>query len=222
MKTSTQTISAAIGRRTGEWTEAWILGALAAVLSLLASSGSAGALVLSPAAWQAGEWWRWVTHPFVHVSFYHMLLDAGAFLSLYGMLTGWSAMRRLSAVAVCVAGSALAAAMNAEFARYGLCGLSGAGHGLMALIGLHWWREGGDRVMRRMGVATLFAVAAKSAWEACTGHVLFEFLHFGSVGTPIAVCHLGGVVAGVIYGMGVAGMGPAPRRDAAYLEHVNL
>jgi hypothetical protein len=39
-------------------------------------------------------------------------------------------------------------------------------------------------------------VAGKSIWEATTGHVFFEWLHFGRLGTPIAVSHLGGVIGG--------------------------
>jgi hypothetical protein len=32
---------------------------------------------------QNGEWWRLLTHPFVHVTWYHLLLDGAAFLALY-------------------------------------------------------------------------------------------------------------------------------------------
>src|SRR3954453_19141298 len=41
------------------------------------------AFVFVPALVRNGEWWRVFTHPFVHVSLYHMLLDASAFFLVY-------------------------------------------------------------------------------------------------------------------------------------------
>src|SRR5438046_3274341 len=40
-----------------------------------------------------GEWWRLLTHPFVHVSWYHLLLDATGFLTLYASLLDKSVIR---------------------------------------------------------------------------------------------------------------------------------
>src|SRR5712671_432519 len=41
------------------------------------------ALVFLPAPVRNGEWWRVLAHPFVHVTWYHLLLDGSAFLLLY-------------------------------------------------------------------------------------------------------------------------------------------
>src|SRR6476659_2296856 len=35
-------------------------------------------MVFQPVAVRSGEWWRVLTHPFVHVTWYHLLLDATA------------------------------------------------------------------------------------------------------------------------------------------------
>jgi hypothetical protein len=43
-------------------------------------------LVFFPGSLASGEWWRLVTHPLVHVSWYHLLLDGAAFLMLYAEL----------------------------------------------------------------------------------------------------------------------------------------
>src|SRR5204863_8756069 len=48
-----------------------------------------GQVVFFPGAVGSGEWWRVFTHPFVHVSWYHLLLDGAAFLMLYAELGGW-------------------------------------------------------------------------------------------------------------------------------------
>ena len=83
------------------------------------------------AAVRAGEWWRLVTYPFVHVSWYHLLLDAAAFFTAYVELRHRRGLERLGFVAAAGAGGLLAAWWLAPivFTR-GLCGLSGVAHGL--------------------------------------------------------------------------------------------
>jgi len=187
-KASTRTGSAPLGAD---------LVALSLVILLLNVPLLAGhvplALVLTPAALQ-GEWWRWLTHPFAHVSLYHAALDAGAFLALYAALPrarrGWCA-------GLAVAGSTGAAVLLGGAPAGGFCGLSGAGHGLMAAVAASFLR-GSDRAGRRMGALALALVAGKGLVEALTGAVLFSSWHLGDVGSPVAVCHLGGVLGGLI------------------------
>jgi hypothetical protein len=50
----------------------------------------------------------------------------------------------------------------------------------------------------RAGVICLSAVVLKSVYEAATGNVIFSFLQFGLCGDPIAVCHAGGVMGGIL------------------------
>src|SRR5215207_6893134 len=52
------------------------------------------AMVFLPGAVRAGEWWRVFTHPFVHVTWYHLLLDGAAFFLLYNELKTHPAFRR--------------------------------------------------------------------------------------------------------------------------------
>ena len=51
-----------------------------------------------------------------------------------------------------------------------------------------------DRSVKRAGMVTFIIVIAKSMVEAATGRVAFESVHFGDLGTPIAVSHAGGVL----------------------------
>src|SRR5881396_3714973 len=111
------------GQRTGESGQGWVgpskagsmrfeLSALAAIIVLLnlplLHSACAVDLIFLPDRVAAGEWWRVFTHWFVHVSWYHLLLDATAFLMLYQGLAGRSAFERLGYVLACGAGSLLA------------------------------------------------------------------------------------------------------------------
>jgi len=146
----------------------------------------------------AGEWWRVVTHPFVHVSWYHLLLDGGAFFLLYPELREWSRARRLAAVACCALGSLLAAMVSPAVASIGFCGLSGVAHGLMALSAVEMIRRTEKRE-RMAGWCALALVVGKAAIEAATGQVTLAFLHFNLMGVPIATCHAGGVIAGLMF-----------------------
>jgi len=164
-----------------------------------------------PAAMRAGEWWRVITHPLVHVSWYHLLLDGTAFLLLYASLRerGW--LRRLGVISASGAGSLIAACwFTPAVASLGLCGLSGIAHGLMAVTALELIRAG-----EKTGWVCLLAVSAKALWEAWTGQVLFGFLHFGLMGTPIAVSHLGGVLGAVLAWGTMTGLGALHRPGAA-------
>jgi len=157
-------------------------------------------LVFRPDLVLGGEWWRVVTHPFVHVSWYHLLLDAGAFLMLYEGLREARWARRLWLVAAGGLGSlAFAWMFSSAIDSSGLCGLSGVAHGLMAVSGLEMVMQGERGSWdRRIGWLAFLAVAGKSIWEAGTGLSFLGFLHFGLMGDPQVVCHAGGVFGGAV------------------------
>ena len=158
------------------------------------------AMIFLPGAVQAGEWWRLFTHPFVHVSWYHLLLDGAAFLMLYESLADPSMVRRLAYVLAVGAGSLLISWWTAPaISVSGLCGLSGLAHGLMAVSALEMVDSRARHTLqRRLGWATFFLVVGKSALEALTGQAFFAFLHFGLMGDPVAVSHAGGVLGGLL------------------------
>ena len=166
-------------------------------LPLLLGHNPADRFGFAPAAVAAGAWWRVPLHVFAHVSGYHLLLDAGAFLMLYRGLRDAScgAGLRLGAVAGGLLGSLALGSLDPGFARNGLCGLSGVAHGLMAVTGLAALGSP-DRAERRVGAVTLGLVAAKSLCEALTGQVFFVEWHLGPIGRPNAYGHLGGVLGG--------------------------
>jgi rhomboid family GlyGly-CTERM serine protease len=172
---------------------AFVLVLLIANASLFSTSWR-GQLVFFPGAVASGEWWRIITHPFVHVSWYHLLLDGAAFLMLYAELGHWRTRERLMSVAVCGASSLGVALFNPIIATIGFCGLSGVAHGLMAVSAIEMIRRGECRV----GSCVLAVVVSKALLEAVTGNVALSFLHFGLMGTPIAACHAGGVVGGLL------------------------
>lgn len=149
-------------------------------------------LIYFPAQTFSGEWWRALTFPLVHVSWYHLLMDAGAFLFLYHGLQTASLWKRLAYVGGCAVGS-LVVSLSAE----SLCGLSGIAHGLMIVTGLEMMNRP-DSGSRTAGAICFVLVLLKSIYEALTGHIAFEFLHFGHIGNAVAVCHAGGVIGGLV------------------------
>src|SRR5438445_3388334 len=144
-------------------------------------------LVFYPAPVRAGEWWRLFTHPFVHVTWYHLLLDGSAFMVLYQSLLAPRLISRLAFVFSGAAASLLVswASMGLDG---GLCGLSGIAHGLMAVSALELVaRHPPHSAQRRLGLITFILVVTKAAVEALTGRVCFSFFEFGLLGQPLAV-----------------------------------
>lgn len=174
----------------------------AIVLVLVASNlhliglGSPRSLVFIPEGVLAGQWWRLLTHPFVHVSLYHLVLDAGAFLLLYRSIDYRAVPARAAGAAMCaVFGAAAAGLSTASINSLGLCGLSATAHGLMALTALQQIDKGRNTAA---AAVSLSLVVCKSVIEAVAGKVLFDFMHMGMCGTPLAACHLGGVCGGTL------------------------
>ena len=174
----------------------FLLVALLINLPML-SGGSSCGFSFFPDRVIAGEWWRIFTHAFAHISLYHLLIDAGAFILLYRGLTECSWFKRLFYVAFCMLGSLGVSLLSPAMKVGGLCGLSGAAHGLMAIGALEMIGSG-DHSLRNMGVITFGVVVGKSIIETLTGQVMFAFLHLGNVGTPLTLSHAGGVLAGIV------------------------
>jgi len=150
-----------------------------------------------------GEWWRIITHPFVHVSWYHLLLDSTAVALLWHEINLHSFLKKLFVAVSAAAGSLLTALLFSPFiAQSGYCGLSGLAHGLMFFLGLLWLRESlamgrqtrGKLVKSAAGILFILAGGGKSIVEVVTGSVIFAQLHMGDLGVPIVHAHLGGVL----------------------------
>lgn len=151
-----------------------------------------------------GEWWRIITHPFVHVSWYHLLLDCGAILLLFREMRLPSKLQKLLAAAICAAASLVFSLFaSSQIHKYGLCGFSGTAHGLTLLLGIMWLAEatrclGSHRLLIIFcAVVFIFASLGKSLIEVFSGTVIFSDLHFGELGIPIVESHFGGVIGGL-------------------------
>lgn len=158
-------------------------------------------LIYLPEKVLAGQWWRLLTHPFVHVSGYHLLLDGAAFLLLYAQIQESRFLRRMIYLLGIHTTVVLAVTLSLPTVEaMGYCGLSGIAHGLMAL----WCLErigsnsnNADRIERRLAIMIGTGLLAKSIYEIAVGHVFFESMHVGSVGVPVVVSHLAGVIGAV-------------------------
>ena len=67
----------------------------------------------------------------------------------------------------------------------------------MAISAIEMIRRNARRE-QHAGWFMLFIVIAKALIEAVTGKIAFSFLYFGLVGIPIAACHAGGVIGGLL------------------------
>lgn len=175
------------------------LATLAAIIVLfnlpLLFSGFSNWFIYHPVPVAAGEWWRLFTHPFVHVSPYHLALDAAAFFLAYIELKHRTLSSRIVLIASAAAGGLLGALAASQLVlTHGLCGLSGIAHGLTAVVSLELLRRANDRLSQWTAALCFIGVVGKSVFEALSGNVLFASWHLGSLGTPIAACHAGGIL----------------------------
>lgn len=152
-------------------------------------------LHLTPDAFAPCDLWRWLTFPWLHVSLYHLLLDASAFFLLYTALK-CDLVRRLQHLLFCgLFSGLLPLLLDPRIETLGLCGLSGVAHGLMLICGF----EAATRKHSRMlGLVMWGSVLGKAVCEQISGIVLFSGQHLGNIGTPIPSCHLGGVLGGLL------------------------
>ena len=143
-----------------------------------------------------GQWWRLFSHPFVHLTWYHLFLDAGAFFILYTGLQEKRVTHKLAFTLICASFSLIAAlCFTPDIETKGLCGLSGIAHGLMAYSGLELMHT---RKNIWVGLFSFLLVFVKSIYEFINGEVVFTFMHMGLCGSPLAACHLGGVIGGLL------------------------
>jgi membrane associated rhomboid family serine protease len=176
----------------------WLAVLLLGLNLPLFTGGSVEALAFDGNAVGAGEWWRLFTHPFVHVSGYHFILDGAAFLSLWSMISGgfWRRVR----CSVCSIGAALLVSLvwSEAIWRVGLCGLSGVAHGLAACVALDQLCQSGGGGRRIAPALALTALCGKVAFELYTGGLAWSGWHLGELGTPIVTCHAGGLLGAIV------------------------
>jgi rhomboid family GlyGly-CTERM serine protease len=191
-----RTIKSAINHIATHWSIwTWAVVLLAVNFPLLWGEIRSG-MIFFPQAVGNGQWWRVATFPLVHLSWYHFLLDAGGFLLLFSCLEE----NRESAKALYILGAGggallLSLAVDPAVSQKGLSGISGIAHGLMAISAVEMLRS---KSQRSWGCVSLAIVVVKSAYELWSGHVVFEFLHMGMCGQPIAATHAGGVIGGLM------------------------
>ena len=65
----------------------------------------------------------------------------------------------------------------------------------VVMLRMIWASEG---LERRVACCAAGILWIKCVVEATSGQVVFGLLHVGSVGTPITICHGGGVLGGLI------------------------
>ena len=189
------------------WLEAIVFMTLLVGCNLhLLTGGPPAALVYDQAAVLAGQWWRLFTHPLVHVSRYHLGLDALAVVILWRLMP-LSVAAKIGTFLVCGIASLTGAVLFSPLiGQTGLCGLSGIAHGLMVVAGVlalrRFWAEG-RRDLRAgfFGGILCAAGLGKSLVEVASGGALLAGLHGGDLGIPIVEAHLGGALGGLVAGL---------------------
>jgi rhomboid family GlyGly-CTERM serine protease len=154
-------------------------------------------LALFPSALFDGQVWRWLTFSWAHISLYHLVLDATAFLCLYNQLSGTWRRRAFHLLCAIYLSGLFPILFDPRLETIGLRGLSGVAHGLMVVCACESIRSNG-RQEKIFGYLVLVGVGAKCVIEQLTGNVMFAKYHLGNVGFPVPSCHVGGAIGGAI------------------------
>ena len=179
----------------------WLLAGLLLLTNYpLFFGGNTTRWAFYPGLVKQGEWWRVFTGLLTHVSWYHFLLDGLPFFLVYLSLDEKRIFYRLFYVILAGAGSLLAGIWFSPLVpEVGLRGLSGITYGITALGALEMvFHEKKDKTNKIIGAAVFAFLLLMVAYETITGKFPFSFLLFGMVGTPILVCHAGGIAGSVI------------------------
>ncbi len=173
-----------------------ILTLLMALNTHLITGKIQNALIYTPGGTDAFGILNLFLHPFVHVGWYHFLLDAGAFILLYFGLNTRNVFKKIVYIFV----SGVVSFGFVYFFAYdsilsGFCGLSGIAHGLIAVVSL-------EAVVAKRNMKTslfiLGIVAIKCMVELILGQAVFSYMHMGLCGQPVPVSHAGGLVGGIL------------------------
>lgn len=167
----------------------------------LFGNGSPTSLIFYQDKVRSGEMYRIISHVLVHVSWYHLFLNALAVMLLWFELSGLCMWKRVSFVSASGVGSLLGANISPHIGLVGFCGLSGVAHGLMSVVGAYWIRQGrveGNIYRQSAGSFFLLMSLGKSWFEVMAGEVLFDSSHLGYLGLPLVESHLGGVLGGLL------------------------
>ena len=111
-------------------------------------------LIFFPLEVRSGQWWRLITSPFVHISWYHLILDGLAFWLLWTGLRETGFLKKILYALVPWATSLLLPVMVSRTVyEMGLCGLSGIAHGLTVITALDMMRASSTFTGNVPGVA---------------------------------------------------------------------
>lgn len=142
----------------------------------------------------AGQWWRVITCSFVHLGWYHWLLNVLALVAWVmlcpGRVPAWSWALRLTLLSAGMSAGLYVFAPHVDT----YVGLSGVMHGLFVL-GL--W----PLIARRDLIATgcLVFLVGKIAWELFAGAPVSDEASIG--GRVVTESHLFGTLAALVYGL---------------------
>lgn len=165
---------------------------VAAAAAVASSEALRDPMLFNAALVGAGEWWRVLTGNFAHLNGRHLALDVLAWFLIFLIGRAWMDVAAwiVYLVVGCLAVSACLYWFAPENAFFG--GLSGALHGLFAVVALQQLRDG-----ERLGGVLLALLAAKLVYEGYYGSTVGTSAF---IGVPVATeTHLYGAGGAVLF-----------------------
>jgi len=147
-----------------------------------------------------GEIWRIFSHPFAHLSFYHLTTDILVFLVLFRELKCNAKAPIYLLILVCWVVSSFSAMISLSV--YGIStfgGLSGINYGLLMYFCIY---QGLMHENRKVQIIFFLISLLLILSQLLGGFFQVQCLqnvHYGYVGSPILESHAGGILAGLIF-----------------------
>lgn len=152
---------------------------------------------LYPSNIEVKQWWRIITHLFVHSDACHFILDFFIFIVLYLMLHETMPRKMIYLIIIAMAVT-ISCIMLSKYDW--VCGLSGLNYGLFTMIccmdSSHAALRGSSRTS--LTLILLISIVAKTSIELIAMLILDQNIYYPFFGYISSESHAGGIIGGLI------------------------
>jgi membrane associated rhomboid family serine protease len=144
------------------------------------------------------HWWQIFTFVFAHITIFHFLIDVIPFLMLYIFLDEKNSFWRVLYFLIIWLGNIIAVLFfkhPTDIAS--IRGLSGITYGFIIITTLELIFNRKDRTIKIIGALSFLFMLGLVSYEMIYQTFPFQFLLLGSVGIPVFICHLAGVISAI-------------------------
>lgn len=143
------------------------------------------------------HWWQIFTFVFAHLTIFHFFIDVFPFLVLYILLDEKNPFWRMLYFFVIWISNIIAVLFFHPLNITSVRGLSGITYGFIIITALELIFNRKDKIVKAAGIFSFFFMLWLVSYEMINQKFPFQFLLLGSVGIPVFICHVAGVISAI-------------------------